>query len=90
MALIKCPECGNQVSDTARNCPHCGYQLKENNYKQSPIYKTINEWLTVIVVAIIVVAIAALIINTMSEKNTVNPRDYSPTLIGQNISDSVE
>ena len=26
MALVKCPECGNQMSDTAEACPHCGYQ----------------------------------------------------------------
>ena len=24
MALIKCPECGRQVSDKARACPGCG------------------------------------------------------------------
>ena len=24
MALIKCTECGNPVSDKANNCPHCG------------------------------------------------------------------
>ena len=24
MALIKCPECGGTVSDTAKSCPHCG------------------------------------------------------------------
>lgn len=27
MALIKCHECGNQVSDKATYCPHCGYPL---------------------------------------------------------------
>lgn len=27
MALIKCPECNNEVSDTALTCPKCGYQL---------------------------------------------------------------
>lgn len=27
MALIKCPECGNNVSDTAKFCPHCGYVI---------------------------------------------------------------
>jgi len=27
MALIECPECGNQVSDTALSCPACGYQM---------------------------------------------------------------
>lgn len=24
MALIKCPECGNTISDKAKSCPHCG------------------------------------------------------------------
>ncbi len=24
MSLIKCTECGNEVSDKAANCPHCG------------------------------------------------------------------
>ena len=31
MALIKCPECGGQVSDTAPACIHCGYPLQEMN-----------------------------------------------------------
>lgn len=25
MALINCPECGNQISDKAKFCPHCGF-----------------------------------------------------------------
>ena len=24
MALIKCPECGKEISDKASRCPHCG------------------------------------------------------------------
>lgn len=28
MALIKCPECGKEVSDKAEVCIHCGYPLK--------------------------------------------------------------
>lgn len=28
--LIKCPECGHDVSDTAVNCPNCGYGVQEN------------------------------------------------------------
>lgn len=33
MALISCPECGQQISDKAANCPQCGY----------PVYLYINE-----------------------------------------------
>ena len=31
MALINCPECNKEISDTAKNCIHCGYVLKEEN-----------------------------------------------------------
>lgn len=27
MALIKCPECGKQISDQAESCPNCGYPI---------------------------------------------------------------
>lgn len=30
MALVKCPECGKKVSDTAVSCPNCGYGIKEH------------------------------------------------------------
>ena len=31
MALIKCPECGKQISDKAPACIHCGYPLNESS-----------------------------------------------------------
>lgn len=40
MALIKCLECGQKISDAAKSCPHCGYRQK--NYKSrnnSKMYK---------------------------------------------------
>ena len=27
MSLIKCPECGNEVSDKATSCPKCAYPI---------------------------------------------------------------
>lgn len=33
MSLIKCPECGKEVSDTIKICPHCGYRIKKYNTK---------------------------------------------------------
>lgn len=29
MALIKCPECGHEISDLSAACIHCGYPLNE-------------------------------------------------------------
>lgn len=36
MALIKCPECGKEISDTAKNCINCGYVLREENNTAQP------------------------------------------------------
>lgn len=30
MSLIKCPECGKEISDKASACIHCGYPLGSN------------------------------------------------------------
>lgn len=34
MALIKCPECGNTVSDKAANCPRCGCPVSHTVYRK--------------------------------------------------------
>jgi uncharacterized OB-fold protein len=46
MALIKCPECGKQISDKAEVCPHCGVEarkeLAKNREKRSIIIAIIS------------------------------------------------
>lgn len=32
MSLIKCPECGKEISDQASSCPNCGYGLNTTQY----------------------------------------------------------
>ena len=34
MGLIKCPECGKEVSTAATTCPHCGYPLVKDSAQQ--------------------------------------------------------
>ena len=34
MTLIKCGECGKQVSNRAKSCPHCGNPIKEEIIKK--------------------------------------------------------
>ncbi|MGN1480728.1 zinc-ribbon domain-containing protein [Porcipelethomonas sp.] len=39
MALIKCPECEKEISDTTNSCPHCGYKLSnDSNFKKTEIH----------------------------------------------------
>ena len=35
MALIKCLECGNEVSDKAPICPHCGIKINKTTKEQT-------------------------------------------------------
>lgn len=37
MALISCPECSREISDSAKACPHCGYPLVEVLKKENSI-----------------------------------------------------
>lgn len=40
MALINCPECGHDVSDTAESCPNCGYSI--SHYLPRPRRTTLH------------------------------------------------
>ncbi len=37
MAMIKCPECGKEISDLAEKCPNCGFPLGFNSTTTIPI-----------------------------------------------------
>lgn len=52
MALINCPECGHQVSDSAPRCPGCGYEISSK--KQGLYINKILEYITKKPIAIIV------------------------------------
>lgn len=37
MALIKCPECNKEISDTVDNCIHCGYSINKRNVENTTL-----------------------------------------------------
>lgn len=51
MSMIKCPECGKEISDTADKCPNCGFQIK----KKKPV------WLIIIAVICGLIAVFVLL-----------------------------
>lgn len=63
MALIKCPECGKEVSDTAKACPNCGYDIQEYLRKEN-IHKIDNQPMDKSVI-IKIVAIMAIFIGIL-------------------------
>lgn len=43
MAMIKCPECGNDISDKAQACPHCGNPIASVFEKETKDTKSADE-----------------------------------------------
>lgn len=39
MALIKCPECGKEISDKAKTCPKCGWKVNIDEIKKEEVKK---------------------------------------------------
>lgn len=67
MALITCPECGQQVSDRAAVCPHCGNPISGRGveqpapYQQSPYpYESPKKGAPGWLIPVLIVAILAL------------------------------
>lgn len=46
MALVKCPECGRDVSSEAASCPNCGHPIKSGASKQKVDYKSMPTYYT--------------------------------------------
>ena len=50
MALIKCEECGKEVSTKAKTCPHCGAPVKTNKGINT---MKIVKWITIVFVILL-------------------------------------
>lgn len=64
MALINCPECNKEISDSSSTCIHCGYILKPKK-KKTGLIIFIAIFILVIVIVGIIVAVSFL-----GKKNT--------------------
>ena len=72
MALIKCSECGQDVSDKASACPNCGYPIqRKQNMQMVPEpqkHKKNNPWK--IILAVIISLVIICFIPILVSKNT--------------------
>lgn len=67
MAIIKCPECGQDISDQAGKCVHCGYPLKRS--KQPSTKGTHNKVFLFIAIPLLVVAVVFLVLGIMANNS---------------------
>lgn len=63
MALIKCPECGKEISDTVEQCPHCGYSLKKKKDKNTIVKVVIG-----VIAVFIVIFVARSVYDNAQQK----------------------
>lgn len=66
MALIKCNECGKEISDKAKVCPHCGTKYKSENENDRKGFPTS----VMFILIVIFVAVIFIIMNY-------NKKDYN-------------
>ena len=86
MALINCPECEKEVSDSAKLCPHCGYKI--NSKKASSLFKGISKTRLIIIgVLIVLIIIVAIFLFTPTSYNTRS--DSKLSIIDKEVEDSV-
>ena len=70
MAIIKCPECGKEISDTVDTCIHCGYKIKNNKEDDDNKNKKFNPLIFVIALVLIIIGISLFFIINSKNNGT--------------------
>lgn len=76
MALIKCPECGKDISNTTENCIHCGYFLNKkqhvSNVTKVLIEQTDKRWKKLKLISLLIFVFGfILIFGSIGTSNTI-------------------
>ena len=87
MALIKCKECGKEISDKAYVCPNCGYELnkKENKANMKSNQMKTGSIISLISCSIIIVLIIILCVSSFMPQNEM---DHSQADVSIEIGES--
>ena len=72
MALIKCPECGKEISDKAKACPNCGVPVSSTTVDYNSKSKTGN----VLIIWAIVCLIVCTVYGVRESSNELGERAY--------------
>ena len=70
MALMKCKECGKEISSKAEFCPHCGFVYKKGKGTKKVVFTTIITVFSIIIVLILTIVLFVLFEKTRDARNT--------------------
>ena len=85
MALIKCPECDNDISDKAQSCPNCGYELAKKSTNSSTKPKSNFNYKYLVIVLIVIVGGFFLFGNKQNTTQTPTPTTTPSTTNGYSV-----
>ncbi len=88
MELIKCPECGNDVSDQVKTCPHCGYEILEESKQieknhDIPTYKN-RKYISILMCIIGCVLLIIAVTRITNDKYKFYEQHYQECIDGYN------
>ena len=72
MALITCPECGKEISDTAKSCPECGYTNFQTPKRKNNIKASVIKWMFIIIIVICLLLFIKNVISSNQKQNDIN------------------
>lgn len=72
MALIQCPECGKEISDSAKSCPNCGNPITSAE-KKNIRPKGMNKNLIIVVGIIVIIVVAFVLLLPTIKMVTLSP-----------------
>jgi len=77
MAIIRCPECKNKISNSSKICIKCGYTLTDNDLKGNQNDKALSHLGIGISISITILIIATIVITALSNNNKVVVPNFS-------------
>ena len=77
MALIKCPECGKDISDKSLTCIHCGYPLSGVGLKSEIPTKSNSNTIKIIVAVILSAALVIVTVLLLQNNNSAEDRELN-------------
>lgn len=87
MALINCPECGKQVSDSAEKCIHCGYPISGNPKSPKKSIFFIVGIILLVVVLIVMIAVWGKVQDSHNAAKSSTVGDLSTSAVAEGFSE---
>jgi hypothetical protein len=90
MALINCPECNNEVSDSAVTCPRCGYDLRRQKYYIPTQKKSKASGFSIFLITLLFILVIGFFFRGNGDKSNNNSTVLSKEEIEKNVKNRIK